>query len=181
MKFIITLLITTLLLTNNVSAQFAQTTYKGHLKLTAVINDSTYSFTSNQLVTNIKRNGKEVEMQFDLSLLQFGVDSLHDSIMEMTDRVAVYKGKVREAASPEGKGIRPAAPVKITGELTIGGISKQIDFDATFEKVSQNGGNITDIFKCSFSIPVKDFRIDQYMPGIRDMIAVDIKQDLIEN
>jgi hypothetical protein len=153
-------------------------TQKGMVKITVVVNDTTYSFTSNELRTTLIRETMEIEMRLDLATLNFGVDSLKEYINEMPDKVVVYKGKLKGSFSAESNTSRPPSRTKVVGKLYMGDTKKQIIFFANMEQVSKDGGIVSAILTGNFTIPVKDFHIERYVSGISDVIAVDFKQDL---
>jgi hypothetical protein len=179
-SFFVIISIILFLLFHDISAQQVYKTHKGNVKMTVVVDDTTYTFASNQLLTTIMKETMDIEMRLDISLLNFGVDSIQNFIRDMSDKMIVYRGKIKGSFLSEGNSQRPPAKTKVVGKLHIGDIKKQLNFYVTIEQISKEGGIVSAILTGNFTIPVKDFHIERYVRGIKDVIAIDFKQDLID-
>ena len=147
----------------------------GRVGISISYKDSLISIGSNDLLVFINDVTNEITIRLDPSTLKTGIDSLDAKLRSGFSQEAVFRGLIGVNNIWDKSTWEQS--FELEGELTINQITQNVSLFGTL-KESQQGMGISALLHLHFDPELKDYGLDQILPGFAEIGCVEMLQPI---
>lgn len=147
----------------------------GKIGISIYYQDELITIGSNSVRLEIDDVTSEMTIRLDPATLKTGIDSLDRALRSRIYQDVIFRGVIGEQRLWE-KGDRPSS-FEVEGELTIEGVTSSVSLFGSMRK-GQQGMGVDGILYLHFDPELKDYELDERLPGFAEFGCVEILQPL---